>query len=108
MGESVTTLGGVIRSQREVRGLTLRAVAEAAGISAPYLSDVEHNRRGMSEETAEKIARFTGLDVEWTKAEAAKERARSSMLTLGHKCPRCGYPGPERRRAGRADAKEGR
>lgn len=90
-------LSEVIREQREIRGLTLRRVAEAVGVSAPYLSDVEHGRRCMSEDTARKIAEVIGLHAPWVIAEAAKDRARSSMLTLGHKCPRCGYPGPDRR-----------
>lgn len=43
--ESVTTLGEAIRFLREQRGLSLRALAEAAGVSAPFLSDLERNRR---------------------------------------------------------------
>lgn len=34
-----------MRHLRESAGLTLRAVAEEIGVSAPFLSDVEHNRR---------------------------------------------------------------
>ena len=44
--KTVATLGEVIRHLREKQGLTLRGLALKAGISAPFLSDIEHNRRG--------------------------------------------------------------
>jgi len=43
--EWVTTLGEAIRHLREHRGMSLRSLAEAAGVSAPFLSDLERNRR---------------------------------------------------------------
>lgn len=42
---TVETLGDAVRYLREKRGLTLRALASAVGVSAPFLSDLEHNRR---------------------------------------------------------------
>ena len=42
---SVKSLGEAIRYLREQRGMTLRALAKRVGISAPFLSDIEHNRR---------------------------------------------------------------
>jgi transcriptional regulator with XRE-family HTH domain len=41
----IRTLGEAVRFVRERRGLTLREVARRIGVSAPFLSDVEHNRR---------------------------------------------------------------
>ena len=41
----VTTLGEAVRYARERREMTLRALAHAANVSAPFLSDLEHNRR---------------------------------------------------------------
>jgi transcriptional regulator with XRE-family HTH domain len=43
--DTVTTLGAAIRFLRAERGLTLRELARQVGVSAPFLSDVEHNRR---------------------------------------------------------------
>lgn len=41
--------GGYLRILREESGLSLREVARRLKISAPYLSDIERNRRGISE-----------------------------------------------------------
>lgn len=43
--ETVATLGDAIRYLREQRGLSLRELARRVGVSAPFLSDVERNRR---------------------------------------------------------------
>ena len=39
------SLGEAIRLLREKQGITLRALARTVGVSAPFLSDVEHDRR---------------------------------------------------------------
>ena len=39
------TLGQYIREARERKQITLRALAAACKLSAPFLSDVEHDRR---------------------------------------------------------------
>lgn len=41
----VNSLGEAVRILREQQGLTLRALAEKTGVSAPFLSDLEHGRR---------------------------------------------------------------
>lgn len=41
----VTTLGEAIRYLRDWRRVTLRWLANKVGVSAPFLSDLEHNRR---------------------------------------------------------------
>jgi len=41
----VKTLGEAVRLLREDQGSTLRALAEKVGVSAPFLSDLEHGRR---------------------------------------------------------------
>jgi transcriptional regulator with XRE-family HTH domain len=40
-----SSLGEAIRVLREKKELTLRALAEKVGVTAPFLSDLEHNRR---------------------------------------------------------------
>lgn len=42
---SVTTFGEAIRWAREQRRLTLRGLAAAVGVSPPFQSDLEHDRR---------------------------------------------------------------
>lgn len=41
----VKTLGDAVRWLREQRGMTLRALAKKVDVTAPFLSDLEHNRR---------------------------------------------------------------
>lgn len=41
----VETLGDAVRWLREQRGMTLRALAKRVDVTAPFLSDLEHNRR---------------------------------------------------------------
>src|SRR5436309_9689741 len=43
--ESAASLGDAVRRVREARQMTLRELATKIGVSAPFLSDVEHNRR---------------------------------------------------------------
>ena len=61
-------LGEFIRSQRELHAMTMRRLAELAGISSPYLSQIEHGLREPSERVLEAIA--TNLEVS---ADALRE-----------------------------------
>lgn len=58
----MTSLGEAIRVLREQRRMTLRALAERVGVSAPFLSDIEHNRR--STDKLEAIAEVLEVPVE--------------------------------------------
>ena len=51
------TLGEVIRRQRELSRRSMRQFAEAAGISNPYLSQIERGLREPSRRVVEAIAR---------------------------------------------------
>jgi len=55
MADKAKTLGSEIRRLRTDAGETLRGFATRAGISAPHLSDIEHDRRRPSEETLSSI-----------------------------------------------------
>ena len=63
-------LGEVIRRQRELNELSMRRFASMAGISNPYLSQIERGLRAPSERVVEAIAR--SLD---TSASALYEQA---------------------------------
>lgn len=55
----IRNFGEAIRYLREKKSMTLRALAEEVGVSAPFLSDIERNRR-----STDKLAEFANaLDV---------------------------------------------
>lgn len=49
---------------REATGLTQKALAEAAGISAPFLHDLENGNRNARPETWARIAKVLGCTVD--------------------------------------------
>ena len=53
-----------IRVWREHRGLTQQQVADLAGISKPYLSQLESGRRGGSIDVLSALARALGLSID--------------------------------------------
>ena len=50
-----------LRAWREHRGMTLQALADAAGISAPYISQIEGGKRAGTTATLKKLAVALGL-----------------------------------------------
>jgi transcriptional regulator with XRE-family HTH domain len=58
---TVKSLGEAIRYLREQHGMTLRALARKVGLSAPFISDMEHNRRNT--EKLPLIAEVLGVSV---------------------------------------------
>jgi transcriptional regulator with XRE-family HTH domain len=54
-------VGKIIRRQRELAELSMRQVAAMAGISNPYLSQIEHGLRAPSEAVLETIAATLGV-----------------------------------------------
>ena len=64
------SLGEVIRRQRELNRLTVRQFARMAGISNPYLSQIERGLRAPSQRVVDAIAR--SLE---TSADALYEQA---------------------------------
>jgi transcriptional regulator with XRE-family HTH domain len=53
---SATALGEIIRQQRELAELSMRQFAQLAGISNPYLSQIERGLRAPSENVLDGIA----------------------------------------------------
>jgi transcriptional regulator with XRE-family HTH domain len=51
-----TSLGEIIRQQRELAEMSMRQFADLAGISNPYLSQIERGLRAPSEHVLEGIA----------------------------------------------------
>ena len=52
----MTTLGDVIRQQRELHELSLRQLARLTGISNPYLSQIERGLRDPSDTVVDSLA----------------------------------------------------
>jgi transcriptional regulator with XRE-family HTH domain len=67
-------LGEFIRRQRELQALTMRQLAELAGISSPYLSQIEHGLREPSERVLEALADNLELS-----ADVLRERTRRAQ-----------------------------
>ncbi len=57
MRPTATTLGREIRRLRMLSETSLRGFAQAVGVSAPHLSDIERDRRRPSKELLKTIAR---------------------------------------------------
>ncbi len=59
------TFGEYLTAKREERDITLRELARKLEVSAPFLSDVEKNRRApLTQERLEKLAEVLSLTVE--------------------------------------------
>jgi transcriptional regulator with XRE-family HTH domain len=62
--DPVRDLGNFIREQRLAAQISVRALAEKAGVSNPYLSQVERGLRRPSAEILAQIARALSMSVE--------------------------------------------
>lgn len=70
MKHGVSDVGSFIRQQRERSAISLRKLADRAGISNPYLSQIERGLRKPSAEILKSIARALSIS-----AESLYERA---------------------------------
>jgi transcriptional regulator with XRE-family HTH domain len=68
-----TALGGVLRRVRLEQGRTLAAVARAAGVSLPYLSELERGRKEGSSEVLAAICDALGIGLADLLAEARRD-----------------------------------
>jgi transcriptional regulator with XRE-family HTH domain len=73
----MTPLGEKLRQLRAERGVTLKAMAEELGLSAAYLSALEHGRRGRPTH-ALVIAVCAQLNIIWDEADELLRLARLS------------------------------
>src|SRR3982750_18656 len=78
-GLNVGSLGEYIRGQRRNPQYSLRQLAEAAGVSNPYLSQIERGLRRPSAEILQAIARALRISAEtlYVKAGILEERGES-------------------------------
>jgi transcriptional regulator with XRE-family HTH domain len=77
----VSDIGGYIRSQRENAKVSLRQLARAAGVSNPYLSQIERGLRTPSAEILQQIARGLRISAEalYVRAGILEERPAGAV-----------------------------
>ncbi len=77
--ERQNDLGSFIRDQRRLTHLSLRKLAEVAGVSNPYLSQIERGLRKPSAEILQQIARALSISAEtlYVRAGILDDRAGS-------------------------------
>ena len=64
LDKRLADVGDFIRSQREVARMSVRRLAEVAGVSNPYLSQIERGLRRPSAEILQQIAKALQISAE--------------------------------------------
>jgi transcriptional regulator with XRE-family HTH domain len=64
VGKTVESLGEYLRQQREGAQLSLRQLAEQAGVSNPYLSQIERGLRRPSAQVLQQLAKALRISAE--------------------------------------------
>lgn len=79
---TVGELGGYIRDQRNAAQISLRQLAKLAGVSNPYLSQIERGLRRPSAEILQQIAKALRISAEalYVQAGILDERPSSSTV----------------------------
>jgi transcriptional regulator with XRE-family HTH domain len=80
---NVGNLGGYLREQRRNAQLSLRQLAEAAGVSNPYLSQIERGLRKPSADILQQLAKALRISAEtlYVQAGMLDEREREGLET---------------------------
>jgi transcriptional regulator with XRE-family HTH domain len=86
--ETVKSIGDYIRTQREQARISMRQLAQAAGVSNPYLSQIERGLRKPSADILQQIAKGLRISAEALYVQAgiledrpADSGVRSALLT---------------------------
>ncbi|WP_258016599.1 helix-turn-helix domain-containing protein [Streptomyces sp. AJS327] len=81
---NVGNLGEFLREQRRNAELSLRQLAEAAGVSNPYLSQIERGLRKPSAEILQQLAKALRISAEtlYVQAGILDEREREDLLQV--------------------------
>jgi len=81
VGQAVDDIGSYIRSQREGAQVSLRQLARTAGVSNPYLSQIERGLRKPSAEILQQIAKGLRISAEalYVKAGILEEKPASDV-----------------------------
>lgn len=86
VGKSIGSLGDYLKEQRVNSQLSLRQLAEQAGVSNPYLSQIERGLRKPSAEVMQQIAKALRISAEQLYIRAglisADDREDSDSVTV--------------------------
>jgi transcriptional regulator with XRE-family HTH domain len=79
---NVSAIGGYIREQREQAKISLRQLAQSAGISNPYLSQIERGLRRPSADILQQIAKGLRISAEalYVQAGFLEDKAPGSVV----------------------------
>jgi transcriptional regulator with XRE-family HTH domain len=92
-------LGEFIREQRRITHLSLRKLSEMAGISNPYLSQIERGMRKPSAEILQQIARALEISAETLYVRAGILDERPADADLAAEIRRDRYLNEEQKKA---------
>jgi transcriptional regulator with XRE-family HTH domain len=92
-------LGEFIREQRRITHLSLRKLSEMAGISNPYLSQIERGMRKPSAEILQQIARALDISAETLYVRAGILDERSADADLSAEIRRDRYLNEDQKKA---------
>lgn len=86
VGNAAQDIGSFIRSQREAAQVSLRQLSQLAGVSNPYLSQIERGLRKPSAEVLAQIAKGLRLSAEvlYVRAGILEERPHSALRDAVH------------------------
>ena len=84
VGKTVESLGEYLREQRESAQLSLRQLAEQAGVSNPYLSQIERGLRRPSAEVLQQLAMALRVSAEqlYSRAGIAQDDGQLRSVEL--------------------------
>jgi transcriptional regulator with XRE-family HTH domain len=84
VGQAVDDIGAYIRSQREGAQVSLRQLAKTAGVSNPYLSQIERGLRKPSAEILQQIAKGLRISAEvlYVRAGFLDERPAGAVVAV--------------------------
>jgi DNA-binding Xre family transcriptional regulator len=83
-----SAIGTVLRRLRHQQGRTLQDVADAAGVSLPYLSEIERGRKEASSEILASICAALGLALVDLLEQVRAELLRTTPVTVPVRAPR--------------------
>lgn len=81
LGEQLGSLGEYIANQRKAAGVTIRQLAEQAGVSNPYLSQIERGLRKPSAGVLQQLAKALRISAETLYVQAGIMDPRDHQVT---------------------------
>ncbi|MGJ3507200.1 helix-turn-helix domain-containing protein [Enemella sp. A6] len=77
-----SSLGELLRKQRELASIPMRQLARMAGISGPYLSQIERGLRAPSDQVLEALATNLQISADALRAQAGVSATRAGTAAV--------------------------